>query len=229
MSSLVVVGIGHFIGRYATVHSLGEEQSLHLQFAKPSRFPQVPRVSVVRRRRENRLLPPVRSRKTSQDVFSNPAGRIGLEMVSLPSLEENTMIVAYSRLQKILDEKRLSVAELHRRLQQQNQGVNIKSLYRLNDAQQPLTRLDLRVAGAICQLCDVTLADLVDFSGQGAKLAKLTADKQKRLDTLMDTNNQGKLSRKQQRELQDLVRETQEITLHNARVLAEQQRRLQQD
>jgi hypothetical protein len=36
----------------------------------------------------------------------------------------------------------------------------------------------------------------------------------------MDTNNQGKLSRKQQRELQDLVRETQEITLHNARVLA---------
>ncbi len=139
------------------------------------------------------------------------------------------MIVAYSRLQKILDEKRLTVAELHRRLQQQNQGVNIKSLYRLNDAQQPLTRLDLRVAGAICQLCDVTLADLVDFSGQGAKLAKLTADKQDRLDTLMDTNNQGKLSRKQQRELQDLVRETQEITLHNARVLAEQQRRLQQD
>jgi hypothetical protein len=62
--------------------------------------------------------------------------------------------------------------------------------------------------------------------GQGAKL---TADKQDRLDTLMDTNNQGKLSRKRQRGLQDLVRETQEITLHNARVLAEQQRRLQQD
>jgi hypothetical protein len=69
MSSLVVVGIGHFIGRYATVPSAGGEQSLHLQFAKPSRFP----------------------------------------------------------LQKILDEKRLIVAELHRRLQQQNQGVNIKS------------------------------------------------------------------------------------------------------
>jgi hypothetical protein len=57
----------------------------------------------------------------------------------------------------------------------------------------------------------------------------LSADKQERLDTLMDKNNQGKLSRKQQRELQDLVRETQEITLHNARVLAEQQRRLKQD
>jgi len=139
------------------------------------------------------------------------------------------MIVAYSRLQKILDEKRLSVPELHRRLRQQHQGVNIKSLYRLNDAHQPLTRLDLRVAGAICQLCDVTLADLVDFSGQGAKLATLAADKQERLDALMDKHNEGKLKRKEQRELQDLVRETQEITLHNARILAERQRRLEHD
>jgi len=143
--------------------------------------------------------------------------------------EEKTMLVAYSRLRKILDERRLSVPELHRRLQQQDRGVNIKSLYRLNDAQQPLTRLDLRVAGAICQLCDVTLADLVDFSAQGAKLATLAAEKQDRLDMLMDKNNQGRLSRKEQRELQDLVRETQDITLHNARILAQQQRRLQQD
>jgi hypothetical protein len=143
--------------------------------------------------------------------------------------EDNGMIVAYSRLQKILEEKRLSVPELHRRLQQQDRGVNIKSLYRLNDARQPLARLDLRVAGAICQLCDVTLADLVDFSGQGAKFAALAADKQDRLDRLMEKNNQGKLSRKEQRELQDLVRETQELTLHNARILAEQQRRLNRE
>ena len=139
------------------------------------------------------------------------------------------MIVAYSRLPKILHERRLSVPELHRRLQQENQGVNIKSLYRLNDAHQPLARLDLRVAGAICQLCDVTLADLVDFSGQGAKLATRPDEKQDRLDALMDKNNQGRLGRKEQRELQDLVRETQEITLYNARILAEQQRRLEQD
>jgi hypothetical protein len=139
------------------------------------------------------------------------------------------MLVAYSRLQKILEERRLSVPELHRRLQQQDQGVNIKSLYRLNNANQPLARLDLRLAGAICQLCDVTLAELVDFSGQGAKLMILPADKQDQLDALMDKNNQGKLSRKEQRELQNLVRETQEITLHNARILAEQQRRLQRE
>ncbi len=108
-------------------------------------------------------------------------------------------------------------------------GVNIKSLYRLNDAHQPLARLDLRVAGAICQLCDVTLADLVDFSARGTKFATLAADKQDRLDALMDKNNQGKLSRNERRELQDLVRETQELTLHNARILAEQQRSLQRE
>ena len=137
------------------------------------------------------------------------------------------MLVAYSRLRRLLHERRLSVPELHRRMQQQNLDVNIKSLYRLNDAHQPLARLDLRVAGAICQLCDVTLTDLVDFSGQGAKLATLADEKQRRLDTLMDKNNQGKLSRNERRELQELVGETQEITLHNARILAEQQRHLQ--
>jgi hypothetical protein len=141
--------------------------------------------------------------------------------------EDKSMIAAYSRLQKILEQRRLSVPELHRRLKQQDQRVNIKSLYRLNDAHQPLARLDLRVAGAICRLCDVTLADLVDFSAQGAKLATLAADKQDRLDALMDKNNQGKLGRNERRELQELVRETQEITLHNARILAEQQRCLQ--
>ena len=139
------------------------------------------------------------------------------------------MIVAYSRLQQILQDRRLTVPELHRRMRQRNLDVNIKSLYRLNDAHQPLARLDLRVAGAICQLCDVTLADLVDFSGQGARLAKLSDEKQRRLGKLMDKNNEGKLTRKEQDELQELVRETQEITLHNARVLAQQQRRLESE
>ena len=133
------------------------------------------------------------------------------------------MIVAYSRLQKIIEERRLSVPELHRRLQEQGQSINIKSLYRLNDAQQPLARLDLRVAGAICQLCDVTLADLVDFSGQ-AEACDAAGYKQQRLDALMERNNDGKLTRSERRELQKLVGETQELTLHNARMLAGQQR-----
>jgi hypothetical protein len=57
----------------------------------------------------------------------------------------------------------------------------------------------------------------------------LAARKQDRLDTLMEKNNQGKLKRSERRELQQLVRETQDITLHNARMLAEQQRSLQRE
>jgi len=39
------------------------------------------------------------------------------------------MIVAYSRLQKILEERRLSVPELHRRLQQQDQSRKTGRIY----------------------------------------------------------------------------------------------------
>jgi hypothetical protein len=46
----------------------------------------------------------------------------------------------------------------------------------------------------------VSLAELVDFSRKGAKLASLAPDKQDRLDALMDKNNQGKLSRKEQQQ-----------------------------
>jgi plasmid replication initiation protein len=62
------------------------------------------------------------------------------------------MIMAYSRLQKILRDRRWTVPELYRRLQQQGLDVNIKSLYRLNDAHQPLTRLDLQVPCAGCAM-----------------------------------------------------------------------------
>src|SRR5688500_2903807 len=117
--------------------------------------------------------------------------------------------MAYSRLQRILAEQRLTVPELHRRLKQRHVDVNIKSLYRLSNAQQPLARLDLRVAGAICQLCDVTLTDLVDFSQSGARLKKLSSEKQRRLDGLMDKSNEGKLTKKERQDLQQLVRETQ--------------------
>ena len=77
------------------------------------------------------------------------------------------MIAAYSRLQKILEQRRLTVPELHRRLQQQDQGVNIKSLYRLNDAHQPLARLDLPWPERSANYVMSTLADLVDFRRKG--------------------------------------------------------------
>lgn len=134
------------------------------------------------------------------------------------------MIKAYSRLQSILDERGLSVPELQRRLSDRGVSVNIKSLYRLKDSHQPLQRLDLNVAGAICEVCEVDLGALVGFERLGGRLQQLTRAKQRRLDELMDRNNDGQLSKAERGELRELVQETHEITLRNARLLANQQR-----
>ena len=88
--------------------------------------------------------------------------------------------------------------------------------------QEPLERLDLRVAGAVCEVCQVPLSELITFTFGRAKLQRLPATKQQRLDVLMTKNNDGKLSRTEQNELRELVREAEEITLANARVLARQ-------
>jgi Cro/C1-type HTH DNA-binding domain len=136
------------------------------------------------------------------------------------------MIQAYSRLRNILAQRDLSVPELHRRIEGQGQHVNLKSLYRLNDEHRPLTRLDLGVAGVICQVCRVRLSELITFEAAAQKLRRLGAAKEKRLHALMNKNNDGALTRREYRELQELVREAEEITLSNAKALANQRRRL---
>ena len=132
------------------------------------------------------------------------------------------MVVAYSRLKSVLGERNLTVPELHRRIKKHGININLKSLYRLVHDQEPLERLDLRVAGAVCEVCQVPLSELITFTFGRAKLQRLPATKQQRLDVLMTKNNDGKLSRTEQNELRELVREAEEITLANARVLARQ-------
>jgi hypothetical protein len=136
------------------------------------------------------------------------------------------VVHAYSRLKRVLDEQNISVSELERRLRQQGMCINLKSLYRLSNDRQPLQRLDLRVAGAICQVLEMPLSELIVFERPQRKLRRLTATKQKRLDTLMAKNNDGALTSAEQQELRGLVREAEEITLDNARTLAGQRRQL---
>jgi hypothetical protein len=59
---------------------------------------------------------------------------------------------AYSYLKRLLKQQEISVPELHRRIRTQGLRVNLKSLYRLSDDTQPVDRLDMRVAGAICAI-----------------------------------------------------------------------------
>src|SRR5262249_22103257 len=117
------------------------------------------------------------------------------------------MVRAFSQLKRVLNDQQMTVPELHRRIEQHGLRVNLKSLYRLNNDRQPVERLDLRVAGIICQICRVPLSDLIAFETPRRKLQRVSAAKQKRLDHLMTMNNDGKLSPVERQELQDLVRE----------------------
>lgn len=136
------------------------------------------------------------------------------------------MVHAYSRLKQVLAEQELTVPALCRRIQQRGLRVNVKSLYRLSNDRQPVERLDLRVAGIICQVCRVPLSELITFEPPKARLRRFSQLKQKRLDLLMTKNNDGRLTKAEQGELQALVREAEELTLANARTLASQRREL---
>lgn len=136
------------------------------------------------------------------------------------------MVRAYSRLRQVLDEQHLTIPELHRRIREQGLRVNLKSLYRLSKDQQPLQRLNLSVAGAICQVFAIPLTELITFEKPRSRLRRLAPSKQKRLELLMALNNDGKLTTAERQELRDLVQEAESITLANARTLASQRQGL---
>ena len=136
------------------------------------------------------------------------------------------MVQAFSQLKRVLGERRLSIPQLQRRLEEQGLTVNLKSLYRLAKDDQPLERINLRVAGMICQVCDVPLSKLIAFELAETRLRRLSAAKQNRLDALMDKNNEGLLTSAERKELKALVRDAEEIALSNARKLAGQRRSL---
>jgi hypothetical protein len=117
----------------------------------------------------------------------------------------------------------MSVPELRRQLELQGLSVNLKSLYRLARDDEPLERLNLRVARMICQVCDVPLSRLIAFEVE-ARLRRLSVAKQKRLDALMAKNNEGRLTPADRREYEQLAHETEKIALGNARKLASQRR-----
>jgi Cro/C1-type HTH DNA-binding domain len=136
------------------------------------------------------------------------------------------MVHAFSQLKRVLSERKLSVPQLQRRLEEHGLIVNLKSLYRLTKDDQPLERLNLRVAGMICQVCGVPLSKLIAFESAEIRLQRLSAAKQKRLDALMDRSNQGRLTSAECTELKTLVCDAEEISLSNARKLASQRRSL---
>jgi DNA-binding Xre family transcriptional regulator len=134
---------------------------------------------------------------------------------------------AYSRLKFLLDERRMTRAELQRRIAAEEHVINVKTLYRLADPDRPLERIDLRTAGAVCRALGVGLGDLVIFAEPAAATLRTLPDsQQRRLDALMQRHNEGQLGPSEVEELRRLVEEAEEIARSNARRLAEHRRLL---
>jgi hypothetical protein len=117
-----------------------------------------------------------------------------------------------------------TVFQLHRNLTASGVAVNIKSLYRLA-SEEPLEKIDLRIAAAICKICGATFADLITLEKPRARLQQLDAKTQSRLNALMELNNDGKLTARQKREFEQLAERAHRLSLENARTLQAERKR----
>ena len=138
---------------------------------------------------------------------------------------------AYSRLKLLLDAQHLTTADLVRRVQEQGDRVNAKSIYRLADPEEPLEKVDMRVVGAVCAALGAGLADLLTFD-EPTVIEEFARAKQERMDVLMarvahpHDQPDGPLLAGERAELAGLVEEAEMIARGNARRLANRRRRL---
>jgi DNA-binding Xre family transcriptional regulator len=134
---------------------------------------------------------------------------------------------AFSRLKSVLDQKGLTTADLVRRISEQGDRINPKSVYRLADPEEPLEKVDMRVVGAICHALEVGIGELLTFE-EPTGIEQFSSAKQERMNTLLarDSGGQPSLSAAELEELQALVEEAEAMARRNARRLANRRRRL---
>ena len=89
---------------------------------------------------------------------------------------------AFSRLKWVLERQGLTTADLVRRVSEQGDRINAKSLYRLADPEEPLEKVDMRVIGAVCQALSVDIGDILTFN-EPEIIEQFGAEKQARMDT----------------------------------------------
>ena len=137
---------------------------------------------------------------------------------------------AFSRLKWVLERQGLTTADLVRRVSEQGDRINAKSLYRLADPEEPLEKVDMRVIGAVCEALGVALGDLLTFD-EPEIIEQFGAERQARMDALMARHNGAgsALTAGDRTELEALVEQAEAVARGNARRLANRRRRLQRD
>jgi DNA-binding Xre family transcriptional regulator len=135
---------------------------------------------------------------------------------------------AYSRLKSVLDAKGLTAADLVRRIADQGDRVNAKSVYRLADPAETLEKVDMRVIAAICQALDIGIGDILTFE-EPTIIEQFSPAKQARMDQLLarhQSSGAEPLTSDELTELRSLVDEAETIARSNARRLASRKRKL---
>jgi DNA-binding Xre family transcriptional regulator len=128
-------------------------------------------------------------------------------------------VSAYSALPEMLRQRRLSVADIYRRLQSQGLKFDKKTLYRLASPE-PMQTINIPVIGALCRELNVALGDLISFTPRQPKLHRIDEKTQKRLDELMTRNTEGKLTARERKELEELGEAVERLSFENAQLLA---------
>lgn len=107
---------------------------------------------------------------------------------------------AYSRLAFLLEERELTRAALWQRVREQGDSIDMKTLTRLAYPDRPVKLLDTRVADAICRALVIDMGDLLVFVDAAPfRLATLSAERQQRLDALLERNAEGQIARTNER------------------------------
>jgi DNA-binding Xre family transcriptional regulator len=133
---------------------------------------------------------------------------------------------AYSRLKTILKDQGSSTADLVRKIAEQGDRVNPKSVYRLTDPEEPVEKADMRVIGAVCQALGIGIGDLLTFEEPDV-IEQFSLEKQQMMDALLErVDAKEKLQADEYKLLHELVNEAEEIARGNARRLASRKRRL---
>jgi len=133
---------------------------------------------------------------------------------------------AYSRLKTVLEHDGLSTADLVRKIAEQGDRVNPKSIYRLADPEEPIEKVDMRVIGVVCHALKVGIEDILTFE-EPEIIEQFSTAKQNKMDSLLARLDSGEvLSQAEIGELHGLVNEAEEVARGNARRLANRRRRL---
>jgi DNA-binding Xre family transcriptional regulator len=128
----------------------------------------------------------------------------------------------YSSLHFHLEEHHLTVVDLAQRIALTGETVDIRTLQRLADPDRPLRQIDTRVLDAVCRALGIEIGALLVFApAPGPDLQRLPAERQQRLDQLMDAHTEGALSPGELRELEALVAEANDLDFANTQRLVE--------